>query len=156
MPPRPNSIDATSPERLWQIISATKRGILATIGNDGVPHLTNMHFLADPSGTFVRMSTQTDRLKGKNLQRDPRATLHVQGDDWFNYAVATGTITLYIAKEVGDAATDELFEVHQGLGAVSTREGFDEQMLANHRMVVRLDITRLYGQVREVVPTAGG
>ena len=153
MPPRANSVDATSPERLWAIVCATTRGILATIGADGVPQLTNMHYLADRSSAFVRMSTETDRIKGKNLQRDARAALHVQGDDWFNFAVVAGPVTLYVAEQIGDPPTHELFEVHRALGAVESRQGFDQRMLDNHRMVVRLDVERIYGQVRDVRPS---
>jgi hypothetical protein len=35
--------------------------------------------------------------------------------------------------------------VHQKLGAVTDRAGFDEEMIANHRMVVRIHVERVYG-----------
>ena len=42
----------------------------------------------------MRISTTADRLKARNLARDPRAALHVSGQDFWNYAVAVGDVTL--------------------------------------------------------------
>jgi hypothetical protein len=54
-------------------------------------------------------------------------------------------VSLAIADQPGDAAINELFEVHRALGAASERTGFDDEMIANHRMVVRLRVERVYG-----------
>jgi PPOX class probable F420-dependent enzyme len=134
-------------ERLWQIITGGRDGILATIGEDGMPHLSNVYYLADPATRLIRLSTTTVRIKGRNLQRDPRASLHVAGRDFFNFAVAEGDVMLAAAQAPDDAAVDELFEVHSALGAAADRAGFGDQMVANHRMVVRLAVRRVYGQL---------
>lgn len=130
---------------LWQLIRSGRNGIMATINPDGSPHLSNVYYLADTSERAVRISTTTVRAKGRNLLRDPRAALHVSGPDFFHFAVAEGDVSLAIARQPGDAATNELFEVHALLGAASDREGFDEKMIAEGRMVVRMAVTRLYG-----------
>ncbi|MGO8863047.1 MAG: PPOX class F420-dependent oxidoreductase [Acidimicrobiales bacterium] len=132
-------------EELWRLVVEGRDGVLATINGDGTPHLSNIYYLADQASRTIRISTTTDRAKGRNLRRDPRAALHVSGADFVHFAVAQGAVTLAIAQEPGDAATDELFEVHRALGAASDRSGFDQEMLANHRMVVRLSVDRLYG-----------
>jgi PPOX class probable F420-dependent enzyme len=134
-------------EELWRLVLDGRNGILATINRDGTPHLSNVYYLSDPSNRLIRISTTTDRTKGRNLLRDPRAALHVSGADFVHFAVAQGGVSLAVAQEPGDAANDELYEVHTALGAISDRSGFDEEMLATHRMVVRLSVERLYGLI---------
>ena len=134
-------------ERLWDIIASERNGILATIGPDGMPQLSNVYYLHDPGTNLIRLSTTTARGKGRNLQRDRRAALHVSGPDFFNFAVVDGDVTLAIAQQPDDAAVEELYEVHSALGAASERAGFGEQMVADHRMVVRLSVRRIYGQI---------
>jgi PPOX class probable F420-dependent enzyme len=139
------SDDAENADRLWRIIEDARDGVLATIRANGMPHLSNVYYLADAANRTIRLSTTTDRAKGRHLLRDPRASLYVAGRDFLKFAVAEGPASLAIAKEPGDAASNELFEVHRRLGAASDRAGFDHEMIANHRMVVRLRVERVYG-----------
>ena len=67
-----------------------QQGVLATIKADGAPQLTNVLYVADPATRVVRVSTTADRAKGRNLARDPRAALHVSGEDFWHYAVGRG------------------------------------------------------------------
>ena len=134
-------------ERFWEIVAGERKGILATIGEDGAPQLSNIYYLANPSTQLVRFSTTTNRIKGRNLFRDPRASLHVPGRDFFNFAVVAGPTSLAVAQEPGDDAVDKLFEIHVALGAASERDCFGEDMLANHRMAVELHVEHIYGQI---------
>jgi PPOX class probable F420-dependent enzyme len=134
-------------EALWKIISASRNGVLATVGHDGLPQLSNVYYLVDASSGVVRFSTTTRRVKGRNLQRDPRAVLHVAGRDFLNFAVAEGRASLSIAQEAGDEAIGELYDVHCALGAARDRTGFDAQMIADNRMAVRVDVEKVYGQI---------
>ena len=133
--------------QLWDIVAKSRNAILATIGADGVPQLSNIYYLADTSARRVRFSTTTVRAKGRNLLRDPRAVIHVPGANFFNFAVVTGPVSLAVVREPDDPAVDELFEIHVGLGAASERDGFGDRMLADHRMAVELRVERIYGQV---------
>jgi PPOX class probable F420-dependent enzyme len=142
-------------DELWEIIAAGRDGIVATANEDGTPQLSNIYYLVDPDAARIRFSTTTTRRKGKNLLRFPRATLHVAGRDFYNFAVAEGDVSLAIATAPNDAAVDELFEIHSALGAASEREGFGEQMMADHRMVARIHVTRIYGQLLEPGPRSG-
>ncbi|HXW33493.1 MAG TPA: TIGR03618 family F420-dependent PPOX class oxidoreductase [Acidimicrobiales bacterium] len=135
-------------EELRAIIAGSRNGILATVGRDATPQLSNIYYLADPHVRFIRFSTTTTRTKGRNLLRTPRASLHVAGEDFFHYAVVEGATTFAIASSSDGVAIDELFEVHSALGAVSDREGFGEAMVAAGRMLVQLEVVRLYGFVR--------
>ncbi len=134
-------------EGLWQIVADARNGILATIGVDGTPQLSNIYYLCDPSTERVRFSTTTVRIKGRNLLRDPRTAIHVPGPDFFNFAVVAGPVSLAVVREPDDAAVEKLFDIHAGLGATSERDGFGEEMLADHRMAVELHVERIYGQI---------
>lgn len=139
-------------DELWQIVTSGHGGVLATLNADGSPQLSNIYYLADPVNRVVRFSTTADRIKGRNLLRDPRAALHVSGRNFLNFAVASGEVTLAVALEPDGPAVDDLFEIHRGLGANPTRDGFGEEMVAAQRTAVRLRVTHLYGQVLEREP----
>jgi PPOX class probable F420-dependent enzyme len=136
-------------ERLWKMVAGARNGILATIGEDGIPQLSNIYYLVDPSTKLVRFSTTTVRTKGRNLLRDPRASLHVPGPDFFNFAVVAGPTSSAVAREPDDDAVEKLFEIHTALGAASERDGFGAAMLADDRMAVDLHVERIYGQILE-------
>jgi hypothetical protein len=72
--------------------------------------------------------------------------VHVSGEDFWNYAVAEGPVTLSgVAGIPGDDAIEELLEVHSYFSAEIDRASFDEEMISNHRLVVRLEVAHLYG-----------
>ena len=142
-----NAAMTASREQLWEMVADGREGILATINDDGLPQLSNVYYLADPSAELIRFSTTTVRVKGGNLLRDPRAALHVAGPNFLSFAVAQGEVSLAIARRPDDAAVEELFEVHSALGASKERSGFGMRMIADHRMVVRIAVTRIYGQI---------
>ena len=136
-----------SQEELWELIATGREGILATIGASGRPQLSNILYVVDRNTRVVRISTTADRVKALNLARDPRASLHVTGEDFWHYAVADGTTTLSaVAAEAGDDATEELRQVHAAFyGEIPDEQAFFAGMIANHRLVVRLQVQHLYG-----------
>ena len=91
-------------EQLWDIVAAGRDGVLATIGADGIPQLSNIYYLSDRSNQVIRFSTTTVRIKGRNLMGNPRAALHVPGQDFFNFAVVSGPATLAVPMDPDDAA----------------------------------------------------
>jgi PPOX class probable F420-dependent enzyme len=137
---------------LWQIIASRQHGVLATTRADGAPQMSNVLYVPEDATHVLRLSTTADRFKSRNLERDPRAALHVAGDDFWQYAVAQGAVTLSeVAATPGDAATDELFAVHSTFYGQLDRDTFDDEMIRNQRRVVRLHIASLYG----VISTGG-
>jgi PPOX class probable F420-dependent enzyme len=132
---------------LWEIVRNTRNGILATVGTDGSPQLSNIYYLVDASTDVVRFSTTTIRAKGRNLLRGSPAAIHVAGRDFFNFAVVTGPVSTAVPQTSDDDAVSKLFEIHEALGATSEPDGFGEQMVANHRMAVELRVERIYGQI---------
>jgi PPOX class probable F420-dependent enzyme len=137
---------------LWRLICTERDGILATTNADGSPQLSNIYYVTSAEVRVIRFSTTTVRRKGRNLLRDPRAALHVSGANFLNFAVASGDATFEIPRTPDDPAVDELFGIHEALGAQPVRDGFGEQMVAAHRMAVRLTVTRLYGQLIDREP----
>lgn len=136
-------------DALWSAIATGRGAILSTVDADGMPHMTNVYYLVDESATgerVIRVSTTSLRAQGKNLLARPRAALHVAGADFFNFAVAQGDVSVAQAQTVGDEATDELFDVHSRLQSrTPQRPRFDEKMIADRRMVLRIAVTRVYG-----------
>jgi PPOX class probable F420-dependent enzyme len=89
---------------LRELIASRREGVLGTIKRGGLPQLSNVLYLPEPGGRAVRISTTADRLKARVLARDPRAVLHVTGDNFWAYAVAEGHGTLTpAAADPGDA-----------------------------------------------------
>ncbi len=133
-------------DELWELVTSHQQGVLATIKADGSPQLSNVLYVADPATRVIRVSTTADRAKGRNLARDPRGALHVSGEDFWHYAVAEGPVTLSgVAAIRGDDAIEELLEVHSCFYGEIDRATFDEEMITNRRLVVRLEVTHLYG-----------
>ena len=133
-------------DELWELVAANQEGVLATVKGDGSPQLSNVLYVADPATRTVRVSTTADRAKGRNLARDPRAALHVSGEDFWHYAVAEGPVTLSdVAAIPGDDAVEELLEVHSFFYGEIDRATFEGEMITNQRLVVRLQVTHLYG-----------
>jgi PPOX class probable F420-dependent enzyme len=137
---------------LWQLVVSERQGVLATVARDGRPQLSNVLYEPDADGRIVRISTTADRLKARNLARDPRAALHVSGPDFWHYAVAEGGVTLSaVASDPGDDACRELLAVHTAFYGEQDADAAYADLIAARRLVVRLHVSHLYG----VMTTAG-
>jgi PPOX class probable F420-dependent enzyme len=133
---------------LWALVAAGREGVLAAIRRGGLPQLSNVLYLPGDGGRTVRISTTADRLKARILARDPRAVLHVSGDNFWAYAVAEGQATLTpAAAEPGDDACRELLEVHSAFYGPQDQGVFFPEMIARQRLVIRLDLDHVYGVI---------
>jgi PPOX class probable F420-dependent enzyme len=134
-------------DELWALVAGGREGILATIGGKGRPQLSNILYVVDDPSRTVRISTTADRVKARNLVRDPRASLHVGGDDFWHFAVAEGSVTLSeTAAAPDDEAVAELRAVHGAFYAdLPDARTFGEEMVAARRLVIRLQVDHLYG-----------
>lgn len=133
-------------ESLWRLLVARRQGVLATINADGTPQLSNVLYVVDDEHRVIRISTTADRVKSRNLARDPRAALHVLGEDFWQYAVAEGDVSLSaVAATPGDVATAELFDVHSTYYGDLDRAAFDLEMIEHKRLIARLHVDHLYG-----------
>ena len=139
---------------LWALVASGREAVLSTINRSGLPQLSNVLYLPGNAGRTARISTTADRLKARNLTRDPRAVLHVTGDNFWAYAVAEGHATLTAeAATPGDDACRELLEVHTAFyGPPAGQDAFFAEMIARQRLVIRLDLDRVYGVVTSAGP----
>lgn len=138
------------------MVASSRSGVLATVDADGTPQMSNIYYLFDADAGVVRFSTTSDRRKGRNLMRRPRAALHVSGENFLTFAVVEGPVSVAVAREPTDEAVMELMEVHAALGAAVEPATFGAEMVAAHRMVVRLGAERIYGQLIDRKPRIEG
>lgn len=135
-----------SDDQLWNAVLATNLGTLATIKRDGRPQLSDINYTAAPG--VIRFSTRTTLAKVHNLRRDARASLKVTAPH--GYAVVEATAELSPPSQTPDDATvEELIEVYRLVGG-KEHPDWDEYraaMVADGRLVVRLNVERLYGWI---------
>ncbi|MBV9820717.1 MAG: PPOX class F420-dependent oxidoreductase [Actinobacteria bacterium] len=152
------------PGALVELIAGRHSGVLATIKSDGRPQLSNISyafsageagsvgeaFAADPGEPepgVVRISITATRAKYRNLQRDPRASLHVSAPDFWSYAVAEGTAQLSpVAADPHDETVEGLIALYrQVLGEHPDWDEFRRAMVTDQRVLLRLVVSRVYG-----------
>jgi PPOX class probable F420-dependent enzyme len=133
---------------LWTLIGTTGRGVVVALKRDGRPQLSNVDYLADPTAGLIRFSTTDGRAKVHNLRRDPRASFYVSGAGGEAYVVAEARAELTPpAARQDDATVEELVDVYRGVQGEHP-DWLDSRvvMVADHRLVVRLRVERLYGR----------
>ena len=136
-------------DRALQFATDSSKGVLLTIRSNGRPQASNIVYALE-DGT-VRISVTDDRAKTANLRRDPRASLHVASDDFWQYVVLEADAELTpVATEPGDATTRELRDLYRAIsGEHDDWDDYDRAMIEQRRLVVRLHPTRAYGAVRD-------
>ncbi|MGW5362800.1 pyridoxamine 5'-phosphate oxidase family protein [Actinopolymorpha pittospori] len=140
-----------SDEDLSDLLRKQRAGTLATVKRTGHPHLTTMLYSWDADARVVRFSTTADRIKVKQLRRDPHAALHVQGDDMWSFAVAEGEAAVSgITTLPGDAVGRELLGMIPAEARPEDEGAFLRQQVAERRVVIRLKVDRLYGTALDV------
>jgi len=124
-----------------------QKGTLVTIRRDGRPQVSNVLYVLD--GDSVSMSVTADRAKTRNLQRDPRACLHVTDETFWKYVVLDGTVTLSPpAKDPGDATVEALVAYYRrSNGEHPDWDDYRAAMVAEGRLVATLGVTSAYGQI---------
>ncbi len=89
-------------------------------------------------------ATQT-RAKTHNLRRDPRASLHVQGRDRYEYLVAEGTVEFI----EGDGLAEALRHYYRKVrGDHPDWAEYDAAMIKEQRLLLSLSVDRAYGPLR--------
>jgi PPOX class probable F420-dependent enzyme len=123
-----------------------KQGVLTTIRSNGRPQLSNILYLLGGDGV-VRISVTDDRAKTKNLRRDPRASLYVLGDSFWQYAVVEAEAELMpVAADPHDATVEALVAYYRD--AQGEHPDWDEyraSMVNDKRLIVMLRPERAYG-----------
>ncbi|MBI3966012.1 MAG: PPOX class F420-dependent oxidoreductase [Chloroflexi bacterium] len=116
------------------------KGVLATIKRDGRPQLSNIVYAQFDDGV-MRISVTRDRAKTKNLRRDPRASIAIQGDNWYQHVVAEGTVEIF----EGDTLASDLREYYRAVrGEHPNWQEYDEAMVREQRILLLFHIEHLY------------
>jgi len=131
-------------ERARQFLKVRHDGILATIKRDGRPQLLNILYFLDDDGR-IKISVTRTRAKTHNLRRDPRASLHVQGRDRYEYLVAEGTAELVEGEGVAEALRHYYRKVR---GEHPDWAVYDAAMLTEKRLLLSISVDRAYGPLR--------
>ncbi len=134
-------------DKLLAVISGNSLGVLATIKQDGRPQLSNVSYHFDPREVVVRVSITEPRAKTRNLRRDPRASLLVDADDGWSYAVAEGTVELTRPAAAPDDDTVEaLIALYRTIaGEHPDWDEYRQAMVTDRRVVLTLPISHVYG-----------
>lgn len=119
---------ALTDQEASQLLRQQQFGVLASVRSTGHPHLTTVLYDWDAEERVLRVSSTADRLKVRQLRRDPHTSLHVNGPDVWSFAVAEGEAEIV---DPADGATGE-------------------QPLPDRRVVIRIEVSRLYGTALDI------
>jgi PPOX class probable F420-dependent enzyme len=83
-----------NPQEITAYLAASHMAVVATIHRNGTPHPTPNWYRYD--GQVLTLITRKDRLKYRNLQRDPRISVCIYDPPAAsNYVVISGTATCH-------------------------------------------------------------
>ncbi len=142
-----------------EFIRQRRQGVLATIRSNGMPQLSNILYIAEggagSSGSEIGASSHysidisiTDsRAKTKNLRRDPRSSLYVVGDNFWQYVVLECNAELSpVAHSVDDETVERLVGMYRiAAGEHPDWKEFRQVMVSEQRLVLTLRPERAYG-----------
>ncbi len=142
----PRSLDEAA---LGDLLAQHTFGALATLKRDGRPHLSTVGYDWNPETREIRISTTEDRLKVKQLRRDPHASLYVSSADHWKFAVAEGKAELSeVTRTPGDAAGRKILAAQRRKPEDETE--FLETIAAERRLVITIGIEKLYGTALDI------
>ncbi|TCM43466.1 PPOX class F420-dependent oxidoreductase [Kribbella sp. VKM Ac-2568] len=120
-------------------------GVLVTIKRDGRPQLSNITYLYD--GERIRISLTDDRAKTRNLRRDPRASLYVNGPRGRSYVVVEGKAELTaVAADEQDEVVEQLVAYYRdAAGEHPDWDDYRRAMVADRRLLFTMTIDHAYG-----------
>ena len=136
---------ALTEDEVSQLLREQQFGVLASVKRSGHPHLSTVLYRWSSEERVIRISTTADRLKARQLRRDPHAALHVAGPNVWSFAVAEGDAEVSgVTTQAGDAIGRELLAMTPGF---EDPTAFLEQAVSDRRVVVRIRVSRLYGTI---------
>ncbi|WP_309110406.1 PPOX class F420-dependent oxidoreductase [Saccharothrix sp.] len=117
------------------LVDGRNYATISTINADGSPHSSVMWITRD--GDDLLFSTLRDRVKERNVRRDPRVSISVwDHKDPEVYAEIRGTVT--ITEDTGRALANTLAHKYTG-------EDFPEETPDKVRVVLRVTPTKVAG-----------
>jgi PPOX class probable F420-dependent enzyme len=125
-----------------------RNGILIALKSDGRPQSSNIVY-AVGDDDVIRISVTDGRAKTSNLRRDSRASLHVNRDDFWAYAVVEADVTMTpVADSPDDATVDALVEYYRKIvGEHDDWAAYRRAMVDDRRLLLELRPTHAYGML---------
>ena len=135
---------------LHALLEDQTHGTLATQKRDGRSQLSNVSYTYDRATGTIKVSTVDGRAKTANIRRDPRVSLLASMSEGWSYAVAEGSGTLSpVATRPDDDTVEELIEVFRAIGGEHPDwDDYRRAMIADRRLVLRIQVDRVYGLAR--------
>ena len=127
-------------------VAARKNGVLTTIRANGRPQLSNILYVPGDDGV-LRISITDSRAKTKNVRRDPRVSLYVPGDSFWQFIVIEGTAELTpVAADPQDDTVEQLIAYYRaGNGEHPDWDDYRAAMVADGRLICTVRPERAYG-----------
>lgn len=126
-----------------------RNGMLITEKANGRPQSSNIAYVIDDEDRIL-VSVTDNRAKTANLRRTGRASLHVNRDDFWAYAVIEADVDLSpVAAEPNDATVDRLVEYYRAVaGEHDDWDEYRAAMVSDRRLVLTLTPTHAYGMLQ--------
>ena len=127
-------------------VRARKHGVLTTIRTNGRPQLSNILYITGDDG-LLRISITDSRAKTANMRRDPRVSLYVLGDNFWQYVVLEATAELSpVATDPHDDTVEQLIAYYRaGNGEHPDWDDYRAAMVADGRLICTVHPERAYG-----------
>jgi PPOX class probable F420-dependent enzyme len=131
-----------------EYVRQRKHGVLVTLKRDGRPQLSNIVYHVTDDGT-IQISVTADRAKTRNLERDPRASLHVTADDFWSYCVIEGDVTMTpTSTDPYDDTVEAMVGWYRAMsGEHPDWDDYRAAMVRDGRRLVTLTPTHAYGML---------
>jgi PPOX class probable F420-dependent enzyme len=130
----------------FAFVKGRNQGVLTTIRSNGRPQLSNILY-GPGDGDTLRISVTAPRAKTINLRHDPRASLYVVGDTFWQYVVIEATAELTpVAADPHDDTVEQLVAHYKTVAP--EHENWDEfraSQVADQRLLVILHPEHAYG-----------
>ncbi|TWD82939.1 PPOX class probable F420-dependent enzyme [Kribbella amoyensis] len=122
-------------------------GVLVTLKRDGRPQLSNVTYVYDPDQRRIRISLTADRAKTRNLRRDPRASLYVNGPQGRSYLVLEGKAELSpVAAHPRDEVVEALVDYYRtASGEHPDWDEYRRVMVEDGRVMFTMTVEHAYG-----------
>jgi len=125
-----------------------RNGILITQKSDGRPQSSNIAYTVDTEDR-IEISVTDGRAKTSNLRRTPTASLHINRDDFWAYAVIEADVEFStVATRPDDETVERLVGYYRAM--VGEHDDWDEYraaMVAEGRLLLTLTPTHAYGML---------
>jgi PPOX class probable F420-dependent enzyme len=131
-----------------EFVRARKNGVLTTIRANGRPQLSNILYVP-VDDDVLHISITDSRAKTKNMRRDPRVSLYVPGDTFWQFVVLEGRAQLTpVAADPHDETVEQLVAYYRaGNGEHPDWDDFRATMVADGRLIAAVHPERAYGLV---------